>query len=382
MWLNVVCVISLAVVLCHIASSALVAAPPVRYDIADLKALEAAFVRVSQDVRASVVAVRTYHLRRGTNDEEGPAFRSPRMRNQGSGMIISGDGFILTNNHVVDGPEDMDILIVLHNGMEEQGQVVGRDPRNDLAVLKIEAEHLKAVRFEDTPDVRVGQWTFVVGNPFGMANALGRSSVTVGNVSAVGRSLTGPLTNWGRDDRDLYYGNLIETSAAINPGNSGGPLFNLDGKVIGVVAAIETRSGVSEGVGFAIPIDRYTRRIIEILKHGEQVRYGFLGVVVGPPDMRRIRALGFDRVRGADVTRVSAGEPAADAGLRVDDLIIEFDGLVVESPDHLVRLVGGTPVGTASDITFFRDGKEFTKTVVLAIRPPARQEPPRTDQPD
>lgn len=347
--------------------------PPSRFEVAELRALEAAFVNLAQEVRPSVVAVRTYHLRRGTRGEDGPAMRSPRSENQGSGFILTAAGHVLTNNHVVEGADD--ILVVLHNGQEEQAALVQRDVRHDLAVIKIEAEHLKPVEFGDPGTLKVGQWAFAVGNPFGLANVNGRASVTVGNISGLGRDLTGPLTGW-RADQDQYYGNLIETSATINPGNSGGPLFNLSGQVIGVVTAIETRSGVSEGMGFAIPIDLYTKRIVSTLMTGQPVHYGFLGITTSPPDWSLIRHLGWDHSRGAIVMDVADGLPAAAAGLKRRDLIVEFDGQPVEDPDHLVRLVGATPAGTESSIKYIRDGHEHTVRVVLEERGSNRDEEP------
>jgi serine protease Do len=190
----------------------------------------------------------------------------------------------------------------------------------------------------------VNQWAFAAGNPFGLANNSGRLSVTFGVVSALGRQLTRRLA---RDSELQYYGNLIETSAAINPGNSGGPLFNIEGEVIGVVTAIETSSGVNEGQGFAIPIDRHTRRILDTLKAGQPVHYGFLGVKVEDAGLRRDRGGVFNPGRareeaerngsrivasprtyhGAAIVGITfAAGPAASAGLRAKDVIIEFDG--------------------------------------------------------
>jgi len=343
--------------------------PPAAMSLADLKALERAFVDAADRVRPSVVAIRTYDLRRGSDREDAPRFRSPRLQeNQGSGFIVSADGYIVTNNHVVAHADE--IIAVLHDGFDEPARLVQSDERNDIAVIKIERDHLRAISAAQAADLRVGQWTLAVGNPFGLAEFDGQTSVTIGTISAIGRDMTGPLTNYRSDGTDRYYGSLIETSATINPGNSGGPLFNLDGQVIGIITAIETRSGVSEGVGFAIPMDRYTLRIIETLKSGQKVRYGFLGVQVEPIDPRRFPTFGL--TRGAIIRDVTKDEPADKAGLKTDDIIVEFDGESVEGPDHLVRLVGATPVGTPSRVTVVRDGKELTKTVVLADRrPPA-----------
>ncbi len=349
-----------------------VADPPRAMSLADLKALERAFVDVAERVRPSVVAIRTYDLKRGSDREDGPRFRSPRLQeNQGSGFIVSPDGYIVTNNHVVAGADE--IIAVLHDGLDEPARLIQSDERNDIAVIKVERDHLRMIEPAAISELRVGQWTLAVGNPFGLAEFDGQTSVTFGTISAIGRDMTGPLTNFRSDGTDRYYGSLIESSASINPGNSGGPLFNLDGRVIGIITAIETRSGVSEGVGFAIPLDRYTLRIIETLKAGQQVRYGFLGVIVDQIDPRRFPTIGL--TRGAIIREVAKDEPAFKAGLKRDDIIVEFDGEYVQGPDHLVRLVGSTPVGTTSHVTVVRDGRELVKTVVLTDRRPTAAAP-------
>lgn len=343
--------------------------PPDRYEVADLRALEKAFTDLAQKVRPSVVAIRTYRVRNPT-DRDTPVKLPLSL---GSGFVIDATGYIATNRHVIDGADL--ITVILDNGLHYDATTVKSDVRGDLAVLKIDATDLApdsdrglvAVRFGDLANVKVNQWAFACGNPFGLANADGRTSITYGVVSAVGRQMTDRLPG---NDQVHYYGNLIETSAAINPGSSGGALFNLDGEVIGVVTAIESASGVNEGHGFAIPIDKNIRGILDTLKAGKEVRYGFLGVTVDdvdPPDSRQVSDSG--RHRGAKITSINpANGPAAAAGLKPGDIIVEFDGTPVEGSDHLVRLVGYTPVGADVTVTYLRRQVKRKATVKITDR--------------
>jgi len=323
----------------------------------DLKTLQQSFADLADEVIPSVVAIRTYTGSDGRGDRE-----FLRALSQGSGAIIRSNGFILTNFHVVE--EASHIMVILHDGSEHDAGIVQVDERSDLAILKIDADHLKAARLGDLKNLRIGHWTFAIGNPFGLANFTGKASFSVGNVSSFGRNLTDLL-----DVTDTrYYGNLIETSAAINPGNSGGPLFNIEGEVIGVVTAIETRTGVTEGVGFAIPISDRTRTIISRLERGDEVRYGYLGVRVDKRSPDEFQDVNGARVTGARLGEVLQG-PAYAAGLRDGDIVIEFDGIAIHDYDHLVRVVGGTPIGAGVPARYLRRGSVRTATVVLGERP-------------
>lgn len=344
---------SLAVVL----SSVVSAQAPHRYELADLRALEQAFVDLAANVRPSVVAIRTYQTRRPSDTDA--AVRIPHS--QGSGLIIDPAGFIATNAHVVEGGES--IIVVLHDRSRFDAVVVQADERSDLAVLKIDASNLPPVRFGDASTLRVNQWAFACGNPFGLANDDGKASVTWGVISALNRQMTDRLVG---GDPMRYYGNLIETSAAINPGSSGGPLFNLNGEVVGIVAAIETASGVNEGHGFAIPVDKNVQHVLDTLKSGQTVHYGFLDLSVAEvetPESRRVA----DSVqpRGARVVQVKPAGPGARAGLKPGDIIIGFNGTPIEGSDQLIRLVGFTPVGTEAKVTFLR--KQVKREVAITV---------------
>lgn len=332
-----------------------------KYTLGDMKALERAFVELSDMVRPSVVAIRAYQVRPGREADT----RIKVPVSQGSGFIIDPDGFIATNMHVVN--EGHVLTVTLWDGTVYDASLVQKDERADLAVLSIDARNLPVIRWGDASQLRVNQWSFACGNPFGLANRSGQPSITYGVVSALGRDMTDRIAE---DSNTSYYGNLIETSAAINPGSSGGPLFNIDGEVIGVVTAIQTSTGVNEGMGFAIPIDTNTRRLLEKLKRGEKVRYGYLGIgvddVEGPASSR---VADLRRFRGARITKVEPPNgPAALAGLNPDDIVVEFNGTPIENRDHLIRVVGFTPVGTEAVIKYIRKRVERKTTITVGDR--------------
>ena len=335
---------------------------PGKYRLADLKALQRAFVEVAEQVAPSVVAIRTYYVHNVQEGEEG-SVRVPVT--QGSGFVIDGDGYIATNRHVLEDANDFSVI--LSSGERYPATVHQTDTRSDLAVLKIDAKGLEPVRWSDIAKVKVGHWSFAVGNPFGLANDDGRMSVGLGTVTALGRSLTQRLAEYPSRQ---YYGNLIETSSPINPGNSGGPLFNIDGEVIGIVTAIETRSGVNEGAGFAIPIDKNTRAILDTLRAGSVVRYGFMAVTVQDVNRPRVRRVVDGRVyRGAEISSLTLRDgPAAKAGLKRGDIVIAVDGIPVENSDHLVRLVSFSQVGADVEITYLRRSVKRRATVTLGDR--------------
>ncbi len=332
--------------------------------IKDLHDLQDAFVRVAYTVRPSTVAIKSFDIARATS-RSGQAVRFPRSH--GSGAIIRHDGYILTNTHVIE--DGQEFVVILHDGREFEAELVQADQRSDLAVLKINAVGLKAAKYGIVDDLKPGHWCFVAGNPFGLANSDGNTAFTYGIISAVHKDLSGELNAGIEDEANRrYYGNLLQTSATINPGNSGGPLFNLDGRMVGVVTAIATRSGVSEGLGYAIPLTKMNQSIIDRLRQNKVVEYGYMGIQIGQPEDRGGPA--GRRARGAEINGFpERNSPAAQALLRKGDVIVEFNGQPVGSPDELIRLVGSTPAGQATTVVYLRNGDRNSAEITLMARP-------------
>jgi serine protease Do len=279
----------------------------------------------------------------------------------GSGFIISSDGYIVTNNHVISagdprGPRTnavvTGITVTMPDRTEYKATLVGRDPASDLAVLKIEAKNLPFVKFGDSQRTRVGDWVVAIGNPFGLGG-----TVTAGIVSAVHRNI-------GAGQYDRY----IQTDASINSGNSGGPMFDLNGNVIGINTAIFSPTGGSVGLGFAIPAEQ-AAPIVETLKGGKTVKRGYLGVGIQPLDEGTADALGLPKNRGELISRVEPNDAAAKAGIRQGDVVVKVNGKDVTPDQTLSYLVGGLPVGARVPIEFLRDGKRQSVTAVLGERP-------------
>jgi len=339
--------------------------------VPDLERIESAFVTLGEQYGRSVVSVRslrrlsTIHGGNPHDDVDDTVFYKTEDRlvpAAGSGVLIRAGGVIITNEHVVQGAERIEV--VLHDGRQFVATSVRTDPRSDLAVVTIEADKLTVAKLGDLARVRRGQWAIAMGNPYGFSRD-GQAAMSYGIVSAIGRA----LPELDRSEK-RYYGNLIQTDADINPGNSGGPLFNLYGEVIGINTAISTRSGSSDGVGFAVPISRRTRAVIDKLIVGEKVEYGFLGVRVDTLKGHDGRAK-----TGAYVTDVLAATPAAGAKLRKGDCIVALDGVPIDSGDHLVRLVGATPIGRPVTVKYIRLGR--TRLSEIALRKRAIVPPPQ-----
>jgi len=278
------------------------------------------------------------YLRRFFEFRGGPPQR--QQRNMGSGFIVSEDGYIVTNNHVVEGASEVTVRLL--DRREYDAEVVGTDVRSDLALLKIDAEDLDVLAIAED-DVNLGEWVLAIGSPFGLD-----FSVTAGIVSAKGRSLP---TETGEN-----YVPFIQTDVAINPGNSGGPLFNLEGEVVGVNSQIFTRSGGSIGLSFAIPSVVVRNVVMQLRERGEVTR-GWLGVSIQDVDRNLAESFGLDRPMGALVAQVGAGSPAEKAGIASGDIILEFDGQTINSSSDLPHVVGLIAPGTEATARVRRDGR-------------------------
>lgn len=275
--------------------------------------------------------------------------RRQKVGSLGSGFIISADGYVVTNHHVIDDAEE--ITVVFNNGDELVAKVIGADKKTDIALLKVETkEKLKYVEFGDDKALRVGTWVVTIGNPFGFG-----SSVSAGIVSAHHRDLrSGP------------YDDFIQTDAAINKGNSGGPLFNLDGKVVGVNAAIVSPTGGSVGIGFSIPASTVVP-VIEQLKEFGTTRRGWLGVVIQNVSDDIAESLGMDEAKGAFVAKIFQDSPAEDAGVQRGDVIIKFNGQDVEDQSALPRIVARTEIDIDVKVVVIRDGDEVELSVKVGL---------------
>ncbi|BBE74541.1 DegQ family serine endoprotease [Oharaeibacter diazotrophicus] len=279
---------------------------------------------------------------------EGRGGGEPRkVQSLGSGFVIDSSGIIITNNHVIEDADE--IVANFNDGSKLKAEIVGRDLKTDLAVLRVKPDKpLKAVKFGDSMHLRVGDWVMAIGNPFGLGG-----TVTVGIVSARNRDInSGP------------YDNFIQTDAAINRGNSGGPLFNMDGDVVGINTAIISPSGGSIGIGFAIPSE-IAAGVVDQLRNFGETRRGWLGVNIQQVTDDLAESLGLDRAKGALVAGVTEGGPAAAAKIEPGDVIVSFDGKPIHEMRELPRLVANTPVGKAVDVTVVRKGKEEKLSVTL-----------------
>ena len=288
-----------------------------------------------------------------------PRRGSPRrefiQRAQGSGFIISKDGYILTNNHLVGEAEDVRVELV--DGRSVDAEVVGTDPESDVAVIKIDSDNLKPIELGDSDALEVGEWVLAIGNPLGLSH-----TVTAGIVSAKGRSGL----------RIASYENFIQTDAAINMGNSGGPLVNLDGQAVGINTAIIGPGGGNIGIGFAIPINM-ARDIAEQLMDTGSIERGYLGVLPQEITPEMAEVFGLDEAKGVAIPQVTEGSAADKGGLKSGDVILEFDGEPVESETQFRNLVASRKPGKPVQIVVWRDGKRKSLTVRLDKRPPLEE---------
>jgi serine protease Do len=336
------------------------------------------FANIVADAAPAVVHVRTVSVVNaadtpdGSGDDDGPfgpggpfgpngpfhGFRMPRdprgggggqtARAMGSGFVIRKDGIVLTNNHVVEHAKE--ITVALSDGRELPAKVLGRDPKTDLAVLKVDSkEALPVAKLGDSDALEVGDWVVAIGNPFGLNN-----TVTAGIVSAKGRAIgQGP------------YDHFIQTDASINPGNSGGPLFDEHGNVVGINTAIFSQGGGNIGIGFAIPINMAKELVPQLEENGHVTR-GWLGVSIQKLTPELAESMGVADAHGALVAGVTPDSPAAKAGLTAGDIISRWDGKAVSQPEDLSSLVAGTPVGKTVSLEVRRDGKPRDLEVTVA----------------
>ncbi|HWW72647.1 MAG TPA: Do family serine endopeptidase [Duganella sp.] len=269
----------------------------------------------------------------------------PVQRGVGSGFILSADGYVMTNAHVVDGADE--VFVTLTDKREFKAKVLGADARTDVAVLKIEGDRLPFLIMGDSDKIRVGEWVIAIGSPFNLEN-----TVTAGIISAK-----------QRDTGD--YLALIQSDVAVNPGNSGGPLINMRGEVIGINSQIATLSGAYNGISFAVPIDEAIR-VSEQLKKSGKVTRGRIGVQIGEVSREVAESLGLKSAQGAEVSLVEPGGPADKAGIKSGDIILKFNGAPVARSSDLPRLVGGTAIGSKATVTVWRKGAQIDLPVVVA----------------
>jgi len=355
--------------------------PPAARDVRVVQDLNDAFISIAESVTPAVVSISTRRtVRTGARSlpipEEFRRFFDFDLPDQipqvgsGSGFLISPDGYILTNNHVVEGAQEIDVT--LRDRRTFRARVVGREPTADIAVIKIDGRNLPTVRLGSSTSTRVGEWVLAIGNPLGTLDF----TVTAGIVSAKGRPLGIIRQNLPRG-QELAIEDFIQTDAVINPGNSGGPLVNLRGEVIGVNSAIASRTGLFMGYGFAIPIDLARRIADDLIRYGRW-RRPILGVnitTVTPEDAEVFR---LPRVAGAVVQGFSGNSPAQRAGLRQGDVIVGVDGQPVETSNELQRLIALRQPGETVTVEYIRYGERRTARVPLGEAPttPARPTTP------
>ncbi|MCF7741035.1 MAG: Do family serine endopeptidase [Candidatus Marinimicrobia bacterium] len=334
---------------------------------ASLQYLNQAFVNIAENVKPSVVTITAEKVVKRNMTEQDEFFRKffgfpapdseSRQTSLGSGVIVSDKGYILTNSHVIENGEK--ISVRLASGEVYKAEIIGSDEKTDIAVIKIEAGDLTSVRLGDSDALKVGEWVVAVGSPLTEQLA---HTVTAGIVSAKARSI-----NIGGNTTASF----IQTDAAINPGNSGGALVNIEGELVGINTAIATGGGLSRGnigIGFAIPVN-LAQKIMEDLIETGHVERAWLGVMIGSITDPIARAMDVDTRTGALVNEVVEGSPAQKAGLKIGDVIIEYNDTRVEHPQHLTSMVSSSDIGEKAELKIIRDGDEKTIEVELGKRP-------------
>jgi len=331
--------------------------PPIQTPNTQLQSLNDAFVEISKSVTPTVAYIETVTTGQGNMDMESFPFPfgNPGGKSSGSGIIISNDGYIITNNHVVKDAKDEGIKVILTDKREFPAKLIGVDPNTDVAVIKVESGDLPVATIGNSDEVQVGQWVVAIGNPLGL-----NSTVTAGIVSALGRNI-----QLGGDSYAIN--NFIQTDAAINPGNSGGALVDIKGSVIGINTAIKTTSGYYQGYGFAIPINLAKNVASELIKNGKISR-GYIGVSIKDIDIKDAKGLGLDKAKGVLIQDVLKGGAGDDAGLKTGDVILSVDGKEVNAANELQTIIGSHKPGDEVSLNVFRDGSTLTKVVRLKPR--------------
>lgn len=339
---------------------------PIKHVDADAKAFSKAFIDVSKAVSPTVVAITVTTKTKGKADGDlneffhffGPDSKFPDPQPQqgaGSGVIISPDGYILTNNHVVEGADENRVEVNMNDRHEMKAKVIGTDPSTDLAVIKVDAKDMPTAAFGNSDELEIGEWVLAIGNPLQL-----QGTVTAGIVSALGRSIRIISDDYGIE-------NFIQTDAAINPGNSGGPLVNLSGEVIGINTAIATTNGRYQGYGFAIPINLARYVAEDIIKNGK-VRRGYIGVTIGAVDDKEAKALGLEKTEGVIVQTLVDEGAAQAAGIKETDVILAVDAKEVNAPNELQTYIARKHPGDEVTLKIFREGKTIEKKVTLRSR--------------
>jgi serine protease Do len=341
--------------------------PPITKTSLDIKSLNDNFVAVAKAVTPSVVSitVTTSVKDKGRSTPRdffhffGPDFRMPEpepSQGAGSGVIITPDGYIATNNHVVENADEKGIEVVLNDKSRYKAKLVGTDPSTDLAVIKIEGKDLPVAALGNSDNVQVGEWVLAIGNPLGLT-----STVTAGIISAIGRAGIGVI-------RDTYgIENFIQTDAAINPGNSGGALVNLNGEVVGINTAIATTNQRYQGYGFAVPVNLLKTVATDLIRDGK-VRRGYIGVSIQSVDQTMANALGLSKAQGVLVQSLVKGGAGEAAGVKESDVILSIDGKETNAANELQSYVASKHPGDVVTLKIFRDGKTIEKKVTLRAR--------------
>lgn len=326
-------------------------------DIASLERISTAFGTIAQQAKPSVVSIKAMAVNDEINDElrrmlKDEDFPGVPISGTGSGVIIDSDGHIVTNNHVISDAQV--VQVTLADGRDFRASIIGADPKTDLAVIRIKADRLQPARFGDSDSVQVGNLVLAIGSPFKFGH-----SVSHGIISAIGRSDV---------DVDVDYKNWLQTDAPINPGNSGGPLINMRGEIVGINVAIATESGGYMGVGFAIPSNT-VKRITSVLKRGEKIVRGYLGVAIRQVDLSMASAYGLGEPIGAFIDAVGPDTPAETGGLEPEDIVLKIDGKEVRSQEQLQEWIAATSPGTETSLTVWRRNKNRELQIKVGAQP-------------